>query len=474
MPSNQRPTWTNVGDIDRTDGPMAAKLAALYFGDPLEWQRFVLDAMVARNLEDKYLHHSFGLSVPRQNGKSWDVLARCFYGIVSDGERILYTCQHGDTSDEMFRRLCEPFENEDNEELHELLLTVRKTNGQQAIYLKNGGYIRFTTRTNSLARGRSYDVIIYDEAQELTDEQQAASLFAISASRKHNTQTIYIGTPPEPSCPGEVFRRLHDDAHAQAPQAIPWMEWAVTEIGDVTDRVRWRRVNPSQGILIDETAIEGELGTLADTFARERLGWWSPVARAEKAIPDRAWDASSIDGIGDRFRAKTALAVKFSPDGSSYALAGCKLDGKGRAAVELVELGSTAGGTKALASALHERRSKVAVVVVDGMSGADALCENLAELQAPRGYASKPTAQDVIAAATGFVDSLADGSLFHTAQQALDDSAKHASKRQIGKRGGWGFGSSGGHDSTAVEACALALWGARTTKRNPRRKQRLL
>lgn len=160
-------------------------------------------------------------------------------------------------------------------------------------------------------------MIIYDEAQELTDEQQAASLFAISASRKHNTQTIYIGTPPEPSCPGEVFRRLHDDAHAQAPQAIPWMEWAVTEIGDVTDRVRWRRVNPSQGILIDETAIEGELGTLADTFARERLGWWSPVARAEKAIPDRAWDASSIDGIGDRFRAKTALAVKFSPDGSS-------------------------------------------------------------------------------------------------------------------------------------------------------------
>lgn len=97
MPSNQRPTWTNVGDIDRTDGPMAAKLAALYFGDPLEWQRFVLDAMVARNLEDKYLHHSFGLSVPRQNGKSWDVLARCFYGIVADGERILYTCQHGDT-----------------------------------------------------------------------------------------------------------------------------------------------------------------------------------------------------------------------------------------------------------------------------------------------------------------------------------------------------------------------------------------
>ena len=41
---------------------------------------------------------------------------------------------------------------------------------------------------------------------------------------------------------------------------------------------------------------------------------------------------------------------------------------------------------------------------------------------------------------------------------------------------GWGFGSP--EDATVspepLESCSLALWGARTTKRNPRRKQRTL
>lgn len=471
---NQEPTWSNVSSLGVTDGPMAARLASEFFGDPLEWQSRVLDALLARDGRDKYAFHSFALSVPRQNGKSWDVLARCLYGIVADGERILYTCQHGDTSDEMFRRLSGPFEDEDNEELSGMLVAVRKTNGQQAIYLKNGGYIRFTTRTNSLARGRSYDAIVYDEAQELTESQQAASLFAISASRKHNTQTIYLGTPPDPNCAGEVFRRLHDEAHAGSPQAVPWMEWAAGEIGDVADRARWERCNPSLHILIDETAVEGELGTLADTFARERLGWWSPTTKASRAIPEKDWDAAAIEAIGDSYRRKTALSVKFSPDGSTYALAGCKLDGKGRAAVELIELGTTENGTKALAAALYERRNAACVVVVDGLSGASALCDNLAELNAPRGYVKRPTAGDVVAAATGFADALADGSLAHTAQPALDDSARHAVKRAVGKRGGWGFGSSGPHDSTAVEAAANALWGARNTKRDPKRKQRML
>lgn len=472
--SNQTPTWSNLEEFDKTDGPMAAQLASVFFGEPIEWQQSVLDALLARDERDKYLFHSFGMSVPRQNGKSWDILARCFYGIVADGERILYTCQHGDTSDEMFRRLSEPFEDEDNEELAEMLVAVRKTNGQQAIYLKNGGYIRFTTRTNSLARGRSYDVIVYDEAQELTESQQAASLFAISASRKHNTQTIYIGTPPDPNCIGEVFRRLHDDAHAESAQAVPWIEWAAIEIGDVTDRTRWRRTNPSLGILIDETAVEGELGTRADTFARERLGWWSPVVRVSKAIPDDDWDGARIEEIGDKYRRKKSLAVKFSPDGSMYALAGCKIDAKGRAAVELVKIGTTENGTKKLAADLHAKRNAFSVVVVDGLSGASALCDNMAELKAPRGYVVRPNAAEVVAATTGFVDSLADGSVSHTGQAALNDSAKHAVKRPIGQRGGWGFGSSGPHDSTAIEAVALALWGARNTKRDPKRKQRLL
>ena len=410
--------------------------------------------------------------IPTHN--SWDARSRCFYGIVAEGEKILYTCQHGDTADEMFRDLSNVFEDEDNTELHAMLKAVRKTNGQQAIYLENGGYIRFTTRTNSLARGRSYDVIVYDEAQELTAAQQAASLPTISASSKHNTQVIYLGTPPNPECPGTVFTAMHDKAHGDEEPPFAWMEWAVSEIGDVSDRARWYETNPSLGTLIEETAIEGELSMSPEDFARERLGWWTPSRTSQAAIPNDLWSKTQISSIGTKYRKKTALAVKFTADGSSYALAGAKMNSAGDVAFELVELGTTAGGTKALAEALYARRRKAACVVVDGLNGAGILCEQLDALGCPRGYVVRPNAGDVITAATGLLNGMKDGTTSHTGQQMLNDSATNATVRPIGHSGGWGFGSDGMHKSEPIEACALAVWAVRTTKRNPARKQVML
>ncbi|MFR5827667.1 MAG: hypothetical protein ACLUE1_00590 [Adlercreutzia equolifaciens] len=184
---------------------MAAELASAYFGDLLPWRR-----TYRRHAPRWTASITRSIGTPSaKNGKAGRC-ARCFHGALN-GEKILYTCQHGDTSDQMFQELSRPFEDEDEPELNALLLAVRKTNGQQAIKLKNGGLIRFTTRTDSLARGKTYDVLIYDEAQELTAKQQAASLPAISAGSKHNPQTIYPSTPPGPDNVGTVFRDLHED-----------------------------------------------------------------------------------------------------------------------------------------------------------------------------------------------------------------------------------------------------------------------
>lgn len=475
MEARQTPTFERFPmESTTTDGPMGTQLASAFFGDPLPWQQHVLDVLLARDAHDKYAYHALALSLSRQNGKSWDARSRCFYGLVVEGEKILYTCQHGDTADEMFRDLSNVFEDEDNVELHAMLKAVRKTNGQQAIYLENGGYIRFTTRTNSLARGRSYDVIVYDEAQELTAAQQAASLPTISASAKHNTQVIYLGTPPNPECPGTVFTTMHDQAHGEKVPPFAWMEWAATEIGDVSDRSRWYETNPSLGTLIDETAIEGELSMSVEDFARERLGWWTPARTSQAAIPRDLWNKAEIKAIAGLYRRKTAFAVKFTTDGSAYALAGAKMNAKGEVAFELVELGTTAGGTKPLAEALYARRGKTACVVVDGLNGAGTLCEQLDALGCPRGYVVRPNAGNVITAATGLLDGLKDGTVKHTRQAALDASALSATVRPIGHSGGWGFGSDGMRQSEPVEACALAVWAVRTTRRNPARKQRML
>ena len=53
-------------------------------------------------------------------------------------------------------------------------------------------------------------------------------------------------------------------------------------------------------------------------------------------------------------------------------------------------------------------------------------------------------------------------------QTVLDESAVTAVKRPIA--GGFGFG---GDNSLPVEACALALWGAKTSRRDPTRKMKI-
>lgn len=307
MRARQEPTFEQVPGWSYTDGPMAARLSEAYFGTPLPWQRHVLDVMLARDEDDKYAAHAVGYAEPRQNGKSWDVRARCFYGLVTAGESILYTCQVVDTADDMFSQLAGVFEDEGNAELHDLLDVVRHANGFQSISLRNGGYIRFSTRTAKLARGRSYDVIVYDEAQTLTRAQQAASLPTIAASKTHNTQVIYLGTPPDPDSNGFVFEQMHARVHAGEMPDVAWMEWAVGEVGDVNDRSRWYETNPSLGTLIDERTIEGELTMTREDFARERLGWWTPAPRADAVIPRSVWRATAIDAIGDHYRRKLSL-----------------------------------------------------------------------------------------------------------------------------------------------------------------------
>ncbi len=469
MEPRQTPTYeANIPADLSGDGEMACKLAAAYFGDPLPWQPHLLDAMLARDERDRYALRALGISIPRQNGKSWVVRARCFYGALN-GEKILYTCQHGDTSDQMFQELSQPFEDEDEAELHDLLLAVRKTNGQQAIKLRNGGLIRFTTRTDSLARGKTFDALIYDEAQELTAKQQAASLPAISAGSKHNPQTIYLGTPPNPDNVGTVFLDLHNNVHSGKSE-MGWIEWGATEIGDVHDESRWYEYNPSMGVLLDYAAIKGESEQMEpDVFARERLGWWSPIGgdgiyalSAEKWAKCEA-DTAQTDG-------KLAFGVKFSHDGSRAAVSWALADRDGPSYVELYDVMGASGGTASISDMLLRNRDEIACVCIDGRSGADALKRRMLDGGFPKKALVMGTPAIVQAASSMIADEVNAGTLSHIASPALDDSATGSLKRDVG-RDGWGFADGPNSMAAPIESASLALWAARTTKRDPRREQ---
>ena len=468
----QKPTFSQVGEYNYSDGRQASELASVFWGDPLEWQRDFLDVMLARNANDTYRFHTVGASIPRQNGKSWDVRARCFYGLVASGEKILYTCQHGDTADEMFKALSAPFEDEDEIELHALLKSVRKTNGQQAIYLVNGGVVRFTTRTNSLARGRSYDVIIYDEAQELTAGQQAASLPTISASAKKNTQVIYLGTPPGPDVAGDVFKGIHDRVHDGAAKETAWIEWSADEIGDPTDKSRWYETNPSLGYLITEIAVQTECDSMApDDFARERLGWWSKQAVADPAIKEAPWVACGtseppISGI-------LSCAVKFNLDGNLGALAVCLRPPDGLPHVEVVDVRSAARGVTWFASWISDRAENIAQIEIDGKSKAYVLEKRLHEAGVSKRAVKVVSPNSYTSACSMFEEAVSDDRITHYNQPVLLECVRNCPRRAVDKAGGWGFDSAGGVESIPIEAAALAYHAAMATKRNPNRKMKI-
>lgn len=75
----------------------------------------------------------------------------------------------------------------------------------------------------------------------------------------------------------------------------------------------------------------------------------------------------------------------------------------------------------------------------------------------------------VIASASQVINEVNEHTLtWYDGQEQLSESATEAVKRPIS--GGFGFG---GDNSAPIESAALALWGVRTSKRDPTRKMRI-
>ena len=249
-----------------------------------------------------------------------------------------------------------------------------------------------------------------------------------------------------------------------------WFEFSVPEIGDVTDKRRWAAANPALGRRIQLTTIEGEVEQMdPDTFARERLGWWSPVTteQLDYALNKTAWEQCGSEEL--KPDGKTAYGVKFAADGSAVCLCGAVLPKEGPARVSLIEMRPSGQGYGWLADWLNVRYDRASCVVIDGRNGVDVLVERIRPTWKAKNAVIRPGTKDVIAAVGGFTNSVNEHSLtWYRPQTVLNESAVTAIKRPIG--GGYGFG---GDNSLPVEACALALWGAKTCKRDPTRKMRI-
>lgn len=462
---SQEPSERIAPEYQRSDGLDAAKLVRVG-GTVLDpWQGDVLDDWMGFTPAGKWAAPTAGGSVPRQNGKSLLIQARSEAGMLLYNEQVIYTAHLQKTATETFEEMRDFFE---GAKLRRYVAEIKTAIGREQIILKSGARIKFLARTRNGGRGQHGDLLIFDEAQELDANQQASFLPAISASL--NPQTLYLGTPPDETAVGTVFRGIRTKALEGESRKTAWFEFSVPEIGDVTDKRRWAATNPALGRRIQLTTIEGEVEQMdPDTFARERLGWWSPVLteQTDYALNKTAWEQCGSDEL--KPEGKTAYGVKFAPDGSAVCLCGAVIPKEGPARVSLIEMRPAGQGLGWLADWLNARYDRAGCVVVDGRNGVDVLVERIRPVWKAKNSVIRPGTKDVIAAVSIFTNSVNEHSLtWYRPQAVLNESAVTAIKRPIG--GGYGFG---GDNSLPVEACALALWGAKTCKRDPTRKMRI-
>lgn len=432
----------------------------------LEWQDCIMRCWLATNSLGRWAATTCGGSLSRQNGKSLGlVVPRANYGMIMLGEEVLYTSHLQKTSTETFESIATFF---DSKPLKKYVKDIKTALGREQVILNNGGRIKFLARTRNGGRGQHGDLLIFDEALELDADSQASFLPAISASR--NPQVIYVSSPPTPNSPGNVFRNIRNRAINGESERVSWFEWSVDEIGDVHDKTRWYAANPSLGILIQESTIESECEQMdADTFARERLGWWCESETVvEHAIAVDDWQACQIaDPVRE---GAPAYAVKFSPDGATASLAACYKPVDGVPFVYVIKHHSMSEGLSWLVDKLKEHSGEAAQIVIDGRGNAQALNDKLLDRGVSKRLILRPSTNDAVTAYATLANAVKERQITHYGQAALDASATKTEKRSIGNNGGWGFASTDEADSTLIESAALAYWAAMTTKRKPGRK----
>lgn len=465
---NQLPTTSIIPKCKGNDAPDTIELMASIGIELMDWQQVLLEAWMGVGDDGRWTSKSAGNSVPRQNGKTLALQARTLAEMLFYGGTVIYTSQLQKTSTETFQEMTRLFE---SRSLKKYLAPngIRTALGREEVRLKSGARIKFLARTRNGGDGQHGSLLIFDEAQALDPQAQESFLYAISATRcKRGTQVIYNGTPPKDVDYGLVFEKIRNDAVGGRTAHVAWTEWSAGyggRVPEVKDKELWERVNPAYGILISPDTIEVESETAdPEKFAHQRLGWWTGQREAQTLISEVEWRALEAESSDDWD--KLAYGVRFSADGAVVALSVAIVKG-GIAHVEFVRQEPTSKGIAWLEDWLMERQDQCATVVIDGKAAVGDLTLRLTERGFPKQAITTGSTELAINSSAMLVNAVADRQLTHYPSKELDESATKSVRRKIGSSGGFGFA---GESAEIIESAALALYGVRTSRRDPKRK----
>jgi hypothetical protein len=288
----------------------------------------------------KWAADDAGLVVARQNGKG-DVLliVELYFLFVLKVRRIFHTAQLQRTASDAHKRMTEVIK--DSPKLLALLdrglRGIRYGKGDERIITHDRREIIFFTRSDNAGRGLFGDLLVLDEAYDLTEGELAALSPLIKTSQA--PLVIYTSTPVDGETMPNGYVLSGVRRRALSGEArLTWLEWSVppkTNVGRdrrPKDPAMWALANPSMGqriadgrILLDSETIEGDERRMGlRKFLVEDLcapDWWPDPEDEAEDVPFDPGAFEEVSKPGMQMLDPIALGLDRSPDGKTALVA---------------------------------------------------------------------------------------------------------------------------------------------------------
>lgn len=466
----QTPTASFVIPYKKTRGEEAIELYNRSGRTAQEWQELMLYDIMAVNDENLWIHMKFGWSVPRRNGKSEILIIRAVYALTH-GEKVLYTAHRTTTSHNSWEKVTERLSKMGFEE-KEHYKTTKQFGLERIEWLgetpfgHGGGVINFRTRSSKGGLGEGYDLLIIDEAQEYTADQESALKYVVTDSA--NPQTLMCGTPPTAVSSGTVFTDFRRLTLTGGNEDSGWAEWSVQELSDAHNPELWYLTNPALGTILTERTIRSELGgdqtmdcaqTLDDNI--QRLGYWAKYNQ-KSAISRNEWEELAVRKK-PRIQDELFFGIKYNKANTKVSLAVAVRTSDEKIFIEGIDCRPIKDGNGWIISYLLSPRCRAAAA--DGAGGQTILTEDIKNAMI-KVRPVLPKVSEVIEANAMFEQGIFAKTICHANQPALTQIAANCEHRAIGTGGGFGYASIlDGADISLLEAVSLAHWLCRTAKK---------
>lgn len=439
-------------------GEKAIELARRAGTKSMPWQVRAQHAILSTAPDGTWTHPDCCLIVPRQNGKSEILILRCLFGLFKLGERIVYTAQRWRTAEDAYKRLLEIIESRPS--LKNRVVKKTCSQGQAVIKLASGAEITFCTRSNDSGRGLTViDLIIYDEAYNLTDGEIAALSFTQMASL--NPQTIYASSAvnQEQHANGHVLAGIRRLGLAKG-EGLYFAEYMAPEEMPRTDEATWQYANPSYGVVQTAAKVRKIMRGMNTSAGRksfdvEALGrgdWPKDEDDVEGVIPAGVW--KSMENSSPTLRGPIALALDMTPDRKWLSIGAAQRTDEDRIHVEVGFHSAPTPQIIAIIAKLIARWDPCALII-DRQSPAMSLVPDLlnADIEA-----ETTTATQMVQACGGFYDDAIAQLLDHTGDPLLEEALAGATQREL-PGGGWAWKRTGPTPIAPLVAVSLAHYG---------------